>query len=204
MNCKETTDKLLDMVEGDLPEDATRRVRQHLEDCPQCRDEAECMRAGLNGVKEAVPLQVGSGPHLTPCRREATLRAARKGSNVTRLFTARKFAAAAAVAMLLVSGWFLAQDYLNWEAQPRQKGRPRTAKKASPRRPRPRVAGGEMSNGAGGVRVADRKVERPSRRVVAVSTARPDPKDLMYNQSRSLEIPVQNARYQPRRERYWW
>ena len=204
MNCKETTDKLLDMVEGDLPEDATRRVRQHLEDCPQCRDEAECMRAGLNGVKEAVPLQVGSGPHLTPCRKEAILRDAQDEARVTRLFTARRFAAAAAAAMLLVSAWFLAQDFLGPAPRPRPNRSPRTARELPSAQDSPRVAGRTVPTDAETVRVTDQGTQERARRVIALKTSQRRPRELLYSQPRNLQIPVQNARYQPSRERYWW
>lgn len=195
---------MLDMLEGNLPEGEARRVRRHLEDCPECRSEAECLEGGLNGVQEAVPLQVGSGPHLTPCRREATLRAARKARKKTRLFTVRKFAAAAAAAMLLVSAWFLAQDLLQPEQQPQSSRDRATAQKRmlpGARPPAPRRKDGDPS---GIVRVASNEQPR-DRQWDAAPAAQPfESGELMYNQAGNLTIPVENVRYHPRRERYWW
>lgn len=204
MKCKEITHRLLDLLEGNLPDGEARRVREHLEECPRCRQEAECMKAGMEGVRDAVPLQVGSGPHLTPCRKEATLGAAREARKTKRLFTVRKVAAAAAVAMLLVSAWFLAQDFMPSGRLTEQEQTPTTAQEGPRRQPAPGIRAGDFPVEPGAYRVSGRPAgegwsSRPPRRLPA-----PEPKELMFNQPGNLEVPVQNVHYDSRRERNWW
>ena len=196
---------MLDLVEGGLDEDVADRVRDHLDECPSCREEADSLRAGLNGLRDIVTFQVGSGPHLTPSRREATLKAARQARKKTRLVTWRKFAGAAAAAMLLVSGFFLAQDLFSGAGQPKEGTRAGGGATAVIPRSLPRRGGSNRNGspirtvGLGGV-----GNERPKSDARGLPRRPPQPKDMMYNQPADIQVPVQNARYEPRRERYWW
>jgi predicted anti-sigma-YlaC factor YlaD len=202
MKCKEAREKLLDLVEGDLDDGEAQEVRDHLDDCELCREEADCLRAGLNGIRDAVPLQVGTGPHLTPSRRKAALQAARKERKKTRLVTWRKFAGAAAAAMLLVSAWFLAQDLLFTETKPpRRRTAPGRMAQVPPRIPsRSKERAGPVQQVT--LNSGDKEPSSAPRRV-----SRPGdgpPREVMFNQPAEVQVPVQNAYYEPRRERYWW
>ncbi len=58
MTCEQCKDKLSDLIEGDLLEDAEQAMRAHLQTCPDCRRELEQMQAivsALNGLPEVDP-----------------------------------------------------------------------------------------------------------------------------------------------------
>ena len=75
--CEELKDKIVDYVDGELPQDEAQIVARHLSECPQCRQTARDLKRSLglarvlwqDNLEEATAVRsnaVGAGPRACP------------------------------------------------------------------------------------------------------------------------------------------
>lgn len=72
MSCKEYIERIVDYVDGELPEDEAQRVAQHLAGCERCRQTAQALERSLGLAKVIWSDNLGdgeSGAQPAPARR---------------------------------------------------------------------------------------------------------------------------------------
>jgi len=118
LDCTEARHEFLEALDGALSEPDSGGLREHLGRCGSCRAEFERLRKGWTAFRIALPELAPRERYLTTARLERLMNA-RSGSRAPlRLITLRRFVAAAAVAIILVSGFFIASDVVRmWEAE---------------------------------------------------------------------------------------
>ena len=118
MDCTEASQEFLEALDGALSKPDLSRLREHLDRCGSCRAEFERLHKGWNAVRIALPELAPRERYLTTARLERLMNFRSGGRAPLRLMTLRRFVAAAAVAIILVSGFFIASDVVRmWEAE---------------------------------------------------------------------------------------
>jgi len=121
LDCTQASQEFLEALDGALSESGLGRLREHLGRCGSCRAEFEKLHKGRNAVRTALPDLAPREHYLTTARLERLINARSRGRAPVRLITFRRFVAAAAVAIILVSGFFIANDAMRmWGAGPQE------------------------------------------------------------------------------------
>ena len=113
MDCKAVHAKLVEFVEHELPQSEAARVEEHLRRCAACRLEAQQLQHASDALKFALPLIAPSVSYLTRSRRARLKRPRSRRSGARRLIGVPRLVGAAAIAVILVSVWFLGHDLVS-------------------------------------------------------------------------------------------
>jgi len=205
MDCQEVRALLVDLLDG-APDEALRReLEQHIVGCADCRREYRLLQRGREALQAALPNLAPQNGYLTAERLERLL--APKADARPRIITFRHFVAAAAAAVILVSGTFLYQDLRSLL------GRTHEA---------PTSAGAAMPPGMPAVRPAVVRVvltpapqDGESRVVIGhmvpatdrsgpYSPFAPSYGQVLRTTQEGVATPVRSALYDPEEAGYWW
>ena len=121
MNCDEAKARFLEMVDGVLPELDRQPFREHVGSCDRCRCECEELQGALAALTGSLDEIAPRGEYLTRHRLACLLSAHRSRRSAVRLVSWRGLVAAAAIAAILVSAWFIyfdVRDMLRSEEPP--------------------------------------------------------------------------------------
>ncbi len=118
MDCAEATQRLVEALEGGLSQSDSSRLGEHLSRCASCCAEFEMLRKGSDALIAATPELAPRERYLTTARLDRLMAACLGRPMTLRIITFRRFVAAAAVAVILVSGFFIAGDVARiWRAE---------------------------------------------------------------------------------------
>ncbi|MDP6438668.1 MAG: zf-HC2 domain-containing protein [Candidatus Brocadiia bacterium] len=110
MNCEQTRETLVDLMEGALDAASERVVREHVEGCSACREEFGRLGLGRVALLDSLQALAPDGGHLTR-QRLRRLREGGAGARATsKIVTLRRFVGAAAAAVILVCAFYIAGD----------------------------------------------------------------------------------------------
>jgi anti-sigma factor RsiW len=200
VDCPTVITKLLEFSEGQLSRKESLEVQAHLESCVACRTVHERLTNAAEALRRTRSiLAIGEG-FLTPGRAERLMAAleardAEQRTRVVRLLTPRRFVAAAAAAVILVSAVFIAGDVARLRSEPR--GGAVTAEATVPRdRYVPFVL---TSTGSG----SPMQVVRRSQPELQYPTGIEDI-SLVRTSSDGVRIPVRHVFYDAEESSLWW
>jgi len=113
MDCEVVHSKLVEFVEHELPESEAAHVEEHLRGCAACRLEAQQLAHASEALKFALPLLAPDVSYLTRSRRARLKRLRSRSRGARRFVTMPRLVASAAIAVILVSVWFLYHDLVS-------------------------------------------------------------------------------------------
>lgn len=199
MDCAEAQPKLLDSAEGELSEQEQSLLAEHLAGCSQCRAEFQRLRTAAAAVCQATDDLAPLESYLTAERLDRLMAAYAHGRKTIRLITYRGLVAAAAVAVILVSGAFIAQSLVSM------------FRAAEPMGPGPIIAAGRSFPPAIPVVLAFTSQDEPMR-VIRSLTVQGEgqpvwegrPVRFVGTNSAGLRVPVNHVFYDPEESSHWW
>jgi len=204
MDCENIHPELLEFVEEELSGAEAARVEGHLERCEACTSEAKELRHALAALRSSLPLIAPGGRHLTATRYARLKQACAGRVRAPTPISRRRFVAAAAIAAILVSGWFIYQHVASWFTP----WTPPDTVARSARQERFRVPVVLVSVAEEG------QIDVPESHFLRSTYSAPfgpqwppeglDYSRLMRTQPDGITIPVQNDYYDSTEPAYWW
>jgi len=110
MECHEAIERMLAACESSLSKEDHEALDKHLRVCPSCGAEFGHVRAGADALRKVLDALAPEGSYLTDARLASIIEERRLRREPLRILTLRRFVAAAAVAAILVCGWFIYND----------------------------------------------------------------------------------------------
>jgi anti-sigma factor RsiW len=196
MDCEEVIGRLLELLDGQLSEPAEQAIRAHLAECESCRSEYDRLQAAHGAVRVAVADLAPERTYATPERVQRLMGAVKKqkrSRRIVRLY--RTAAATAAVIAIAVCAPLIVSDVQRMREAGRPTGREPDVAFVQPERLM--LASGADSQGMTTVRpVRADDAERRGTKLVRPAVARLD--------TAGVEVPVDNAFYDPDEAAQWW
>jgi predicted anti-sigma-YlaC factor YlaD len=196
MNCREVIGQLLDLLDGELSDQAEQAIREHLEECEKCRTEHQKLRAAHSAVRVAAHDIAPRRTYRTPERVERLMGAVEKQKRkrrITRIY--RTAVATAALLTIAICGTLIVDDLMEMTAPAETTGEePKIAQQAPVQL---MLASGGQRRGITAVRPVKHAGTEPS-----------PPQQRLQQVARldtpGVEVPVDHAFYDAEESARWW
>ena len=204
MECEQARQCLVEIMDGAIDEARGSEAKRHLAECAACRQELRRLERGHEALAGAARELAPRAGYLTAERFARLQDASGAQWRTPRIITWRRFAAAAAIAAILVSSAFIYRDLQTWRSDGGASGGSAPIVAERPTAP--------SAPAAVRVVLTSRPQEGGSRVVIGQLapetglgvTSRRGVAQVVRSSADGIRIPVSSVAYDPEEANYWW